>query len=124
MIETAEEAKVFSNLSERFIHARINGKEYGFFAGLMMPIELAYMAALWAMTDAKHYARLLIQSGRLQEIAELNQQDTIFIEHKDNPNSERIVWYLQFKMRSVMKNWEPDHFDELVQSYQDQESVG
>ncbi len=111
--DTIEEHRTLSKLTERFHIATSNGKTYGVFAGIALPLDLAYTVALWTMTGAKIYQALLEKNGRLEEISRLNPADEI-ISQVQPPSTTHVSGYLFGQMAKIMKTWDADHFEDLL----------
>lgn len=107
--DVVEQTRVLSLLSERYHLVSVGGKNYACFAGMVLPADLGQVVFLWAMVDAKYYAKLL--ENRMAEILQLNGRNQ---DIANRGQAESMAWYLKDRMQGIMRTWGPEHFEDVL----------
>lgn len=107
-----EDARVFSQFSERVAFAIHNDREFMCFDGIAVPKSLGITIALWVMTGTKKYYGLFeLDHAQKSEILKMNPNDQYLSMKKVDHD---IGWYLVKRLHNCMKTWSSQHFEELI----------
>jgi len=107
--ELLEETRVLSYFTERCHFVKVSDKKYVCIGGYTLPYNIGVTFMLWIITGSNSYEGILLTSDQLDIVKILNQQDQKI---PDDPG--QISWYIQSKLQSIMKTWDPADFDSIV----------
>jgi hypothetical protein len=105
-----EQLRIYSILSEQLHYIKLDGEKYACFSGHIIPYSMVPAFLIWALTDRQvHY--ILYQNTNIPDIIKsLNLHDTYLVKCPSHAPQ-----YLSNKLKNIMKTWNEDQFDNIVQ---------